>query len=103
MFNANNLLTLLKARPFAPFRFVLSDGGTVEVRSPEFVMLGRQFAVVGLPDPAFVADTFIDRWTTICYTHVTRAWSSCIPARRRLPGRPGRRILPPLRRFECAR
>ena len=51
MFNANNMLTLLKTRPFAPFRFVLSDGGTVEVKSPEFVLPGRQFAVVGLPDP----------------------------------------------------
>jgi hypothetical protein len=71
MFNANNLQTLLKGRPFAPFRFVMSDGGTVEVRSPEFIMLGRQFAVVGLPDPA-AAETFIDRWTTIWYMHVTR-------------------------------
>ncbi len=24
MFNANNMLTLLKARPFVPFRFVLT-------------------------------------------------------------------------------
>ena len=71
MFNANSLLTLLKTRPFVPFRLVLSDGGTVEVRSPEFVLPGRQLAVIGLPDPA-AADTLIDRWTTVWYMHVTR-------------------------------
>ena len=71
MFNVNNMLTLLKTRPFAPFRFVFSDGGTVEVKSPEFVMPGRQFAVVGLPDPR-ASETLIDRWTTVWYMHVTR-------------------------------
>jgi hypothetical protein len=71
MFNADNLVTLLKARPFVPFRFVLSDGGTVEVRSPEVVITGRQFAVVGLLDPK-ATDTLVDRWTTVWYMHVTR-------------------------------
>ncbi len=71
MFNANNMLTLLKTRPFAPFRFVLSDGGTVDVKSPEFVLPGRQFAVVGLPDPR-ASETFIDWWITVWYMHITR-------------------------------
>ena len=71
MFNVNNLLTLLKTRPFVPFRLVLSDGGTVEVRHPEFVLPGRQLAVVGLPDP-HAADTLINWWTTVWYMHVTR-------------------------------
>jgi hypothetical protein len=71
MFNADNMLNLLKARPFVPFRLLLSDGGSVEVRSPEVAMLGRQFAVVGLLDPK-AAGTFIDRWTTVWYLHVSR-------------------------------
>ncbi len=71
MFNANNLLTLLKTRPFVPFRLILSDGGTVEVKSPEVVLPGRQLMVVGLLDPN-ATDTLIDRWMTVWYMHVTR-------------------------------
>jgi hypothetical protein len=71
MFNAGNLLNLLKARPFVPFRLLLSDGGSVEVRTPEVVVPGRQFAVVGLLDPK-ATDTLIDRWTTVWYLHVCR-------------------------------
>jgi hypothetical protein len=32
MFTASDLLTLLHVCPFVPFRLILSDGGTVEVR-----------------------------------------------------------------------
>ena len=71
LFNANNLMTLLKTRPFVPFRLILSNGGTVEVRSQELVLPGRQLAVIGLLDPA-ATDSLIDTWTTIWYTHVTR-------------------------------
>jgi hypothetical protein len=72
MFTANDLLTLLNERPFVPFRLILSDGGSVEVRSPEVVSVGRRFAVVGLLDPN-ATDTLFDRWTVAWYMHVTRA------------------------------
>jgi hypothetical protein len=72
MFTAENLRVLLNATPFVPFRLVLSDGGTVEVRSREVVILGRHFAVIGLLDPS-ATDTLIDHWTTVWYMHVTRA------------------------------
>jgi hypothetical protein len=72
MFTSNDLQTLVKARPFVPFRLVLSDGGLVEVKSPELVMLGRRFAVVGILEPE-TRDSLIDRWTTVWYLHVTRA------------------------------
>ncbi len=71
MFNANNLLILLKTRPFAPFRFVVKDGGTMEVNCREFVLPGRQFAVVGLLDPR-VSGALIDGWTTLWYAQVSR-------------------------------
>jgi hypothetical protein len=72
MFTINDLQTLITARPFVPFRLVLSDGGSVEVKSSELVMLGRRFAVVGILDPE-ARDSLIDRWTTVWYMHVTRA------------------------------
>ena len=41
MFNSTAMLALLNARPFAPFRFHMSDGGVVEVPSREMVLPGR--------------------------------------------------------------
>ena len=71
MFTLNDLRNLLNARPFVPFRLWLSDGGHVEVKSREQVMLLRHFALVGLLDPA-AADTSFDRYMTVWYVHVTR-------------------------------
>ena len=71
MFTADDLLALRKARPFVPFRFVLSDGGTVKVDGPEFVLPGRRFAVVGLHDSR-ISGALIDGWTTVWYTYVSR-------------------------------
>ncbi len=71
MFTFNDIRALLNARPFVPFRLVLSDGGTVDVRHPETVSVGRQFAIIGLVDPA-ATDTAFDRWVVTWYMHVTR-------------------------------
>ena len=64
MFNATAMLALLDARPFAPFRFHMSDGGTVEVPSRELMMPGKSFAVVGILDSRR-NDSVLDRWTTV--------------------------------------
>jgi len=72
MFGAADLLNLLHARPFVPFHLILSDGGTVEVRTPEVVVAGRRFVLVGLLD-ADANDRLVDRWTVVWYMHVTRA------------------------------
>jgi hypothetical protein len=72
MFTANDLRALLNARPFVPFRLVLSDGGAVDVRSQEVVTVGRHCALVGLLDPN-AKDTLFDRWAVVWYVHVTRA------------------------------
>jgi hypothetical protein len=71
MFTLNSMLALLNAQPFVPFRFHMSDGGTVDVPSRELVMAGRTFAVVGILDPNR-NDSVMDRWTTVWYMHVTR-------------------------------
>ncbi len=72
MFTYSDLRSLLDARPFVPFRLVMSDGGSVEVRSQEVVLPLRRFAVIGLLDPNS-ADTPADRYTTVWYMHVSRA------------------------------
>jgi hypothetical protein len=70
MFTVNNLRALLQARPFVPFRLIRSDGGSIEVRTPEVVFPGRQMAVIGLLDPAST-DTAWDNFTILWYMHVT--------------------------------
>jgi hypothetical protein len=71
MFTLDNMRTLLSRRPFVPFRLWLSDGGHIDVRSPEQVLPLRQFALVGLLDPNAAEETY-DRYATIWYMHVTR-------------------------------
>jgi hypothetical protein len=71
MFTYGDMRALLQARPFVPFRLWLSDGGFVDIRSPEVVIAGKRFALVGLLDPNS-ADTAFDRYATVWYLHVTR-------------------------------
>jgi hypothetical protein len=71
MFTRENMQTLLQNRPFAPFRLFLSDGGSVDVRSPEQVMVVRHYAVAGLLDPE-ARDSVYDRHLMVWYMHVTR-------------------------------
>ncbi len=71
MFTQNDLRTLLNAKPFTPFRLWLSDGGHVDIRSPEVASPGRRYALIWLFDPNRVDEGF-DRHTTVWYMHVTR-------------------------------
>jgi hypothetical protein len=41
---------LLAARPFQPFRLVMSSGQSYEVRHPEMAMLTRTSMLVGIDD-----------------------------------------------------
>ena len=71
MFTPTAMSALLNAQPFVPFRLHLSHGGAVTVPSREMVLPGRNFAVVGIPDPRS-ADNLADIWTTVWYMHVTQ-------------------------------
>jgi hypothetical protein len=70
MFTLDQLRALLSARPFVPFRLLRSDGGSVDVPSPELVFPGRQMAVIGLLDPN-TTDTIWDRFVIVWYMHIT--------------------------------
>jgi len=46
------LLVLLRKRPFVPLRLHMTDGHTYDIRHPEAMMVFRSYAVIGLrPDP----------------------------------------------------
>jgi hypothetical protein len=70
MFTADDLRALLQAKPFVPFRLLRSDGGSIEVRSSEQILPGRQYAMVGLLDPGST-DDIADHFTILWYMHVT--------------------------------
>ncbi len=47
-----DILTLLRRRPFVPFRVYLTDGASYEVRHPELLMPGARSITIGIPaDP----------------------------------------------------
>lgn len=71
MFTAEQLLVLLRTRPFVPFRLHLSGGETVDIISPEMALPGRRFVVVGILDPKR-NDSLSDRWKIVYYMHVTQ-------------------------------
>jgi hypothetical protein len=59
---------LLAARPFRPFRLVMSSGQTYEVRHPEMAMLTRTSILVGID----IADDGVPAEFKICsLLHVT--------------------------------
>ena len=73
---------LLAARPFKPFRLVMSSGQTYEVRHPEMAWLTRTSILVGID----VADDGVPAEFKICsLLHVTAVepLNPLRPARRR--------------------
>ena len=60
----------MQARPFVPFRIVLTEGTSYEIRHPELFMLGKRGAVVGLAsDPE---QTFFDATVLVDLLHIVR-------------------------------
>jgi hypothetical protein len=65
----DELLTVLRERPFRPFRMTLTDGRTLDVRHPEMVLPGRRSAVAGLPEPG-ETEPLYDRRITVDLLHI---------------------------------
>lgn len=65
-----DILELLRVRPFRPFRIALSDGQRFEVRHPELAMVGRSQVVIGIPDTEGPEGTF-ERTVNCALLHIT--------------------------------
>jgi hypothetical protein len=61
---------LLEARPFAPFRIVVSDGTHHDIRHPNLVMLGLSCVIIGIPPGA--GGHFVERTVNVSLFHVVR-------------------------------
>lgn len=65
-----DLKVRIQQRPFVPFRVVLTEGTSYEVRHPELFMLGKRAAVIGLSrDPQ---QTFFDATVLVDLLNIVR-------------------------------
>ena len=71
MFTLKDMRSLLDARPFQPFRLYSSDGGHVDIITPEMALAAKQCAIIGILDPN-TADKSFDRWHILWYLHISR-------------------------------
>jgi hypothetical protein len=67
----DDLLEILRARPFQPFRISMSDGQQFEVRHPDMAIVSRSTVLVGVPGPRR-PDGPVERVVTCALVHITR-------------------------------
>ena len=67
---AEELMQLVRRKPFQPFRVHVTTGQHYDIRHPEFIIVQRQSAEVGVdPDPK---TGVVDRVEYISLLHVVR-------------------------------
>jgi hypothetical protein len=71
MFTANDIQRLRSARPFVPFRLQLSDGGSIDVISPELITIFQRWVIISILDRNG-SERFADDWQQVWYLHITR-------------------------------
>jgi hypothetical protein len=67
----DDVLQMLRARPFQPFRLSLSDGQQYEVRHPDNAIVSRSTVLVAVPGPRG-PDGPAERVVTCALVHITR-------------------------------
>lgn len=67
----DELLTMLRKRPFVPFRVCLVDGRSYEIRQPDMNLLANTFMTIGIPEPD-VADPFPDHSVMVGLDEIAR-------------------------------
>ncbi len=67
----DDVLQLLRARPFLPFRIALSDGRQYEIRHPDNAIVSRSTVLVGVPGHRG-PDGPAERVVTCALVHITR-------------------------------
>lgn len=66
-----DILELLRATPFEPFRIYLSDGAEYEVRHPDMAIAQRSKVIVAVPGPEG-PDGPAERTVNCSLMHITR-------------------------------
>jgi hypothetical protein len=71
MVTPDDLLRLLRKRPFEPFRVYLTDGRTFDIRYPEMNLVGETFFDIGVPEKG-VEDPFAEYGVTVPLDWISR-------------------------------
>jgi|WetSurMetagenome_2_1015567.scaffolds.fasta_scaffold1473836_1 hypothetical protein len=66
-----DILQLLRRRPFEAFRIHLSDGSEFDIRHPELAIVERSKIIVGVPGPEG-PDGPVERTVFCALMHITR-------------------------------
>lgn len=66
-----DLLELIRAKPFEPFRLYVSDGTVFEIRHPDMAITERSKIVVAVPGPDG-PDGPAERTVNVALVHITR-------------------------------
>ncbi len=67
---AEDVVALLKASPFVPFRFVMTDGTTRDVVHPELVLVFRTYLELAFPSRS--NEGIMDRFERCALIHIVR-------------------------------
>ena len=67
----DDVLQLLRRRPFEPFRIHVSDGSTFEIRHPDLAIVERSKVIIGVPGPQGL-DGPVERSIFCALIHITR-------------------------------
>jgi hypothetical protein len=59
---------LLREQPFQPFRILLSNGNSYDIRHPELVSVGRTRLFIGIP--AAESPSYFDDWALVALVHI---------------------------------
>lgn len=71
----DDLITLIKATPFRPFRLRVTDGTAFDIRHPEMLMVTRHAVIVGILGGGENGDDAypqIERSSTLDLLHITQ-------------------------------
>jgi len=68
----DELRTLLRRRPFQPFRVVVDDGRTYEVRYPYMNLLTPSYIKIGIPEASGVPNPIADHTEFVRLSQIVR-------------------------------
>lgn len=68
--SSDELRDSLRQQPFEPFRIVLTDGASYDVRNPDLLWVGQRAAYVGLTGQP--GQTLFERAVKVDLRHVTQ-------------------------------
>jgi hypothetical protein len=71
MVTPDELLRLLRKRPFEPFRVHLTDGRVFDNRYPEMNLVGETFFDIGIPEPGR-QDPFVESSVNVSLDRIGR-------------------------------